>query len=157
MLASARFNSKTYAERASFMDSNGLECIYGVPLRIKPTISLNTLLFVVEMNNEKNQIEGVGLIRNMISETRHRVYADDNYNRYIYEGKYRITREEMEEYDKDMVAVLDIILFKGYTHIKRHSGITIIPQKLLECDRVRGINLTERMKQLFQDLKTRIT
>ena len=106
MLASARFNSKTYAERVVFMDSCRIDCIYGVPLKIKPGIPLNTLLFVVEMNNEKNQIEGIGLIRNMISETRHRVYADYNYNRYIYEGKYRITREEMEDYDKDIVDIL---------------------------------------------------
>jgi len=133
------------------MEERGLH--YGTPIKIKGSIQLNTLLFVVEMNNEKNRIEGVGLIRNMIDANPHFIYSDTNYNRYVYKGKYRITREEMEEHDNDMLCILELILFKGYTHVKRHCGITMIPPKLLECDRVRGLDLTERMKQLFKFLK----
>ena len=155
MIASARFNSKTYHERETYMASKKVECIYGVQVKVKPSVPLNTLLFVVEMNNEKNQIEGVGLIRNMISNVSHFIYEDNNYNRYVYEGQYRISREEMEEHDKDIVNVLDLILFKGYTHIKRHSGITIIPEKLLNCDRVRGMDISERIKQIFKCLKSK--
>lgn len=149
MLASTRFNSKTYQEYQEYKETKQIECIYGAPQKIKQSIPLNTLLFVVEMNNEKNQIEGVGLIRTMIETDRHFIYNDNNYNRYIYRGQYHITREEMQ-HDVDILNILELIVFKGYTHIKRHSGITIIPAKLLECDRVRGIDLTERMKQLFK-------
>ena len=126
MLASTRFNVKTFNERTRYMEEHNLPCIYGTPLQVKSSIPLNTLLFVIEMNNEKNQIEGVGLIRNMLT-THHCIYKDNNYNRYIYKGKYRITREMMEEHDYDMLIILELILFKGKSHIKRHSGITIIP------------------------------
>jgi len=145
MLASARFNSKTYAERGEYMDKKKILC-YGTQNKIKSSIPLNTLLFVIEMNNEKNQIMGVGLIRNMVSPDSHPIYEDNNYNRYTYTGSYRLSREEMDE---EIVAIFDTILFKGYTHIKRHSGITIIPPKLLYDDRVRGLNLTERVKEMF--------
>jgi hypothetical protein len=145
MLASARFNSKTYAEREEYMDKKKVLC-YGTQNKIKSSIPLNTLLFVIEMNNEKNQIMGVGLIRNMVSPDSHAIYEDNNYNRYTYTGTYRLSREEMDE---EIVSIFDTILFKGYTHIKRHSGITIIPPKLLYDDRVRGLNLTERVKEMF--------
>ena len=147
MLASARFNSKTFAEREEYMDKKKVMC-YGAQNKIKSSIPLNTLLFVIEMNNEKNQIMGVGLIRNMVSPDHHTIYEDNNYNRYVYTGNYRLTREQMEELDEEIVSIFDLILFKGYTHIKRHSGITIIPPKLLYDDRTRGLNLTERVKKM---------
>lgn len=150
MLASTRFNSKTLQERNKYLETHGLKCIYGTPIRIKTSVPLDKLLFVVEMNNETNQIEGVGLIRNFISCDNHSIYSDYNYNRYVYTGQYRVTREQMEKADKDVVDILDLILFKGYTHIKRHSGITMIPSKLLEDERTRGANLIERIREIFK-------
>lgn len=149
MLASARFNQKTYREREEFMRRNDIECIYGTKLRIKPQVLINQLLLVVEMNNEINKIMGIGLIRNMICDAQD-IYEDPNYNRFTYLGKYRITREQMEEQDPKIVEVFDLILFKGYTHIKRHSGITIIPPALLTCDRVENIDLIEKVKSMFK-------
>lgn len=151
MLASARFNQKTYREREEFMRRNNIECIYGTQLRIKPKVLLNQLLFVVEMNNETNKIMGIGLIRNMLCDPQD-IYEDPNYNRFTYMGKYRITREQMEEYDKKIVEIFDLILFKGYTHIKRHSGITIIPPALLTCERTEDIDLTEKVKSMFKTI-----
>ena len=151
MLASARFNFKTLAERDEYMAKKNIIC-YGTQIKVKSSIPLNTLLFVVEMNNEENQVVGIGLVRNMVSPDPHNIYTDPNYHRYVYTGSYRVTREQMEDYDEEMVRVFDLILFKGYTHIKRHSGITIIPPKLLDDDRTRGINLTNRVKEMFVDL-----
>jgi len=148
MLASARFNLKTFEERENYMNKTGIVC-YGSQNKIKSSIPLNTLLFVVEMNNEENQVMGVGLIRNMVSPDTHLIYKDNNYNRYIYTGNYRISREQMEELDQNTVFILDLILFKGYSHIKRHSGITIIPSKLLTDNRTRGVDLTSRIKDMF--------
>ena len=155
MLASTRFNSKTLQERNTYLETHGMKCIYGTPNRIKPSVPLDKLLFVVEMNNETNQIEGIGLIRNFVCDTRP-IYSDYNYNRYIYSGQYRVTREQMERTDKDVVDILDLILFKGYTHIKRHSGITMIPPKLLVDERTRGVNLTERIREIFKMQRKKI-
>jgi hypothetical protein len=104
------------------------------------------------MNNEKNQIEGVGAIRNKVDRKRHRVFSDYSYNRFTYRGNYRLTREQLKEADADMVAMLEMILFKGKSHAKRQCGITLISSKVLHGDRVRGCNLTERMKALFDSL-----
>ena len=151
MLASARFSEKTFREREEFMRRNNIECIYGTQLRIKPQVALNQLLLVVEMNNETNKIMGVGLIRNILCDPQD-IYDDPNYNRFTYMGKYRITREQMEEHDKKIVEIFDLILFKGYTHIKRHSGITIIPPALLSCDRVENIDLAKKVKSMFKTI-----
>lgn len=151
MLASARFNQKTFREREEFMRRNNIECIYGTQLKIKPKVALNQLLLVVEMNNEINKIMGIGLIRNILCDQQD-IYHDTNYNRFTYMGKYRITREQMEEHDKHIVEIFDLILFKGYTHIKRHSGITIIPPALLSCDRVENIDLTKKVKSMFKTI-----
>lgn len=148
MLASTRFNSKTFSEREEYTNKTKIMC-YGAQIKIKSSIPLNALLFVVEMNNEKNQVMGIGLIRNIVSPDAHFIYEDNNYNRYIYTGKYRLTREQIEELDEDILIILEIILFKGYTHIKRHSGITIIPSKLLTDDRTRGVDLTNKVKEMF--------
>jgi hypothetical protein len=43
-----------------------------------------------------------------------------------------------------------LILFKGYTHIKRHSGITIVPESLLTCDRVREMPLLPTIVSIFK-------
>ena len=151
MLASTRFDSKTFREREEYMKRKELTCIYGTPLKIKASLPLNTILLVVEMNNEKNQIEGIGVIRNMIEPEPHYIYKDKNYNRYIYKGKYRIPRDVIEEHDKDVLEILESVVFKGLSNIKRHSGITIISKKLLECDRARGADLTERVKHIFRE------
>ena len=150
MLASTRFNSKTYEENETYREKREIGCAYGTQNKIKTGVPLNTLLFIVEMNNEKNRIEGIGLIRNMISPDSHKIYSENNYNRYTYLGKYRITREQLEEMDKDLVDILELLLFKGYTHIKRHTGITIIPEKLLQCDRSRGMDFREKIKTMFR-------
>ena len=39
-------------------------CIYGSPSILSLQCPIDSLLFVVEMNNSSNQIEGIGLIRN---------------------------------------------------------------------------------------------
>lgn len=149
MLASTRFNVQTLFERDRYMEGKPF-IYYGAPKKIKKTIELNALLFVVEMNNDTNQIVAIGLIRNIISHEPHFIYENQNYHRYVYVGKYRITREEMEETDQDLVEIFELILFKGYAHIKRHSGITLVPPKLLVDDRVRGVNLLERVKKMFK-------
>jgi hypothetical protein len=39
-------------------------CIYGTPVKIKTSILPDTTLLVIEMNNTKNKIEGIGIIKN---------------------------------------------------------------------------------------------
>ena len=114
MLASTRFNSNTFAEFERYI--SGDEFHYCVPVKIKQTVPLNSLLFVAEMNNELNKIMAIGLIRN-IPGNRRRIYSDDNYNRYSYEGMARLHRDILEEIDNEFVEILDTILFKGFQNL----------------------------------------
>jgi hypothetical protein len=124
--------------------------MYCCPSELSPKIPYNTPLFVIEMNNQKNQIEGIGLIKNKYETNKYyKVHTDGNTNRYTYIGKYFIDRETLDDYNAELVYVLDEILFKGYTHSKRGSGITTIPEKVLKSEVCEGVNIKKDIKDIF--------
>jgi hypothetical protein len=128
----------------------GLQCIYAPPCRLSPTIDLNSPVFVIEMNNQINEIMGIGLIKNkLITDKVYKVQKDTNCNRYIYIGDYHISRELLEEYNPELVYILDEILFKGYTHSKRGSGLTKIPEKVLKLDICENIDIKKEIRKIF--------
>ena len=99
------------------------------------------------MNNSLNQIMGIGLIKNkLITDKVYKVQEDSNCNRYIYIGEYHISREVLDEYNPFLVYVLDEILFKGYTHSKRGSGLTKIPEKVLKLEICEGLDIKKEIK-----------
>ena len=63
-IVTTRFNNDTLETNYSYRRKYGYPCIYCCPSELSPKISYNTPLFVIEMNNQKNQIEGIGLIKN---------------------------------------------------------------------------------------------
>jgi len=130
---SSRFSTETWAENESYrMRRNLTGCIYGCPLRISHKIHINAFVYVIEMNNSTNHIEGVGVIRNYANiDQPPWIYTNNNYNRYIYKGEYRMDREAIVRYDPDLVEIIETICFKGKTHLKRGSGLTLVPKKLL--------------------------
>jgi hypothetical protein len=66
-IASTRFNKQTWDENCSYREKRKLPgCIYCSPLPLSSRISPNSLLFVIEMNNSRNKIEGIGLIHNYL-------------------------------------------------------------------------------------------
>ena len=91
------------------------------------------------MNNDKNKIMGIGLIKNNRDrKQRIRVYNNNpNYNRYIYHSKCRIEASEIKY--KKFLKVLEMITFKGSRHMKRGQGITCIPWKRFKKGRTRKI------------------
>lgn len=149
-LVSTRFDNFTWNENKEYREKNKYKCIYGAPQEFSPKIMINSIVFVVEMNNSINKIEGIGLIRNSIHKDKYyKIYSDGNYNRYIYKSNYHVSREEILRYNPNIVNILDNILFKGKTHLKRGSGFTTIPKKLLESDICDNMNLINEIKSLF--------
>lgn len=134
-ILSTRFNEKTWNENKDYREKQKVACIYGSPKPISDKIMVDSLLVMVEMNNSLNQIEGAGLIRNR-PKINKRVYEIGNYNRYTYQGKYHLSRSKIIEHNPSLVERLDAILFKGKTHMKRGSGFTKIPDKLLYQERI---------------------
>ena len=115
---------------------------------MSPKIPIGSLVFVVEMNNSTNQIEGIGLIRNDPKINRP-IYTIGNFNRYTYQGKYHINRDQILQKNPKLVECLDYILFKEKTHMKRGSGLTIIPEKLLKHRICEEMDIKGEIRDLF--------
>ena len=150
-VVTSRFNNETLETNYSYRVKKRFACMYCTPLELSPKIEYNTPLFVIEMNNSTNKIEGIGFIKNKPETSKyHKVHSDSNTNRYTYIGKYFMSREIIDEYNPPLVYLLDEILFKGYTHSKRGSGLTLLSEKLiLDSDICKGINVKKEIKQLF--------
>ena len=145
-----RYSNETWDASVRYREKKKFACIYAPPYRLADSIDINSPVFVIEMNNTKNQIMGIGLIKNkLVTDKVYKVQEDSNHNRYIYIGEYHISREVLDDYNPFLVYVLDEILFKGYTHSKRGSGLTKIPEKVLKLDVCEGINVKKEIKDVF--------
>jgi hypothetical protein len=149
-IACTRFNNTTYDENMCYRKKHNEPTIYGSTLKIRDIYSLGALIFIVEMNNEKNKIEGIGLIKNLlVCDKRHKIYDNNEYNRYIYRGKYWLSREQINEFNQVILEILDTILFKGKSHLKCRIGITIITEKLFTHWIYELKDLKNKIKDLF--------
>ena len=62
-----RFDNKTIEENKNWKKiNNEIGCIYGTPIKISEKILPGTNIIVIEMNNSKNIIEGIGIIQNKL-------------------------------------------------------------------------------------------
>lgn len=146
-----RFNNDTWNENCDYRSRYKIEgCIYCSPQQLSSKIHPNSSVFVVEMNNSTNKIQGIGLISNKIQFDRYyKVYEIGNYNRYTYKSDYRIDRDDLLKHLPDMVYILDYILFKEKTHLKRGSGMTQIPEKLLRHKKCGDTDIVNELKLVF--------
>ena len=150
-LLTSRFNNDTYATYKTYREQNYLKigCLYGCPNTISKHILPDSILFILEMNNSTNQIMGIGMLRNRPI-CGHKLYNNRNYNKYIYTGKYRIDREEMDEEEYNIIIrFFDKICFTGNTHMKRGQGLLSFPIKILyKCRNV--LDITEYISNMFK-------
>ena len=138
-LASTRFNNETLKQNMDYRlrvreKTNGSDLVayYGSLIKVHKKISIGAFMFVFEMNNELNRIEGISLVRNtLVLDKRHKIYTNEDYNRYIYRSIYWLSRDQISELDPELVETFDLLLFKGKTHMKRACGITVLNEKLL--------------------------
>lgn len=173
-LVVSRFNNEHLEMNRCFRNKHNIGCIYGTPLTLNQ-FNLGEVVFVIEMNINTNQVEGVGLILNIVKTgPQYNMYGDYNYNRYVYCGKYRIDRTDMEDltliarhYTEDLenprreetvnlLEVLDNLLFKGKSHMKRGSYFSRITDKLLLRRGVTCKKMQDAIIQAFVD-KFKIT
>ena len=149
-IACTRFNCKTYKENTDYRIKNGEQVIYGSAFKIRDMYSPGSLIFVAEMNNETNKIEGIGFIKNLlIADKNYKIYDDNFYNRYIYRGKYWLSRTQLNELDREICEIFDNILFKGKSHLKRMSGITVLTDKLFTNWNYELCDLKNQVKNAF--------
>ena len=64
-LVTSRFTNDTLETNRNYKQKKNIAgCIYGSPQEMSPKIMYDSLVFVIEMNNDTDKIEGIGLIRN---------------------------------------------------------------------------------------------
>lgn len=150
-LVVSRFSEETLECNKKFREKTGIGCLYGTPLTMTQ-FNPAEVVFVVEMNNSANRVEGIGLVLNIVKTgPQYNMYSDYNHNRYVYCGKYRLDREDLEDLmiAKNLPAhnepnttpevieqirildILDNVLFKGKSHMKRGVYLSRITDKLI--------------------------
>jgi hypothetical protein len=103
---------------------------------------------MLEMNNDKNIIMGISMLRNHPFYNKFSIYENNNFNRYIYIGKYHILREEMTEEEKTIMCVFDILCFTGNTHLKRGANLKQFPLAMLYRCR-KKMDLVQFIRNMF--------
>jgi hypothetical protein len=150
-LATTRFNNFTWEENCKMRQTNPVaKCIYATPIQIASRITLDSNVFVLEMNNEKDKILGIGLVKNHPVVGKYAVHSIPNYNRFVYIGKWRIDREDMSPYELNILRLLEAVCFRGTNHCKRGQGITALPIKLQYKASILGLNLLDSICDMFK-------
>ena len=149
-LLTTRFNDTTWNENKYYRSTHpGINCIYCSPSQITESVPIDTVMFILEMNNDKNKIIGVGMVRNHPHIHRYTVYSNGNYNRYVFIGKQRIDRDDMNEEEDRIMKVFDILCFTGNKHMKRGNGLQLFPVEMLyRCSKL--IDLVQFICDMFK-------
>jgi hypothetical protein len=153
-IATTSFNIETYSQYKHYKKKTNIEgCLYGTPIKIKDSIPLDSYIYIIEMNNSTNKIVGIGLIKNKnLLSKYYRIYENQDYNRYTYRGKYWIDTSTITDiYFQKVINVLETLLFKGATHLKRGQGITELPKWILYNKS--NFNFVDCMNKLFEKYK----
>lgn len=129
-ITTTRYNNKTYIENQTFRRKYNYQgCVYNVPREMPNYIPFKAKVFVLEMNNDENIIMGIGYLYNKPYTKKYlKIHKDMNYNRYSYVSKYRIDRDSMTERQIEKLRIIEELVFKGKTHLKRGQGITSMTQ-----------------------------
>ena len=151
-IVSTRFSNETLGQNSIYRAKHNC-CVYGSPQEMSPKILPDSLVFVIEMNNDTNQIEGVGLMYNRpLLDKYYKIYSDGNYNRYVFKSKYHVSRDVLQRFNPRIVESLDYVLFKEKTHLKRGAGFVTVPNQLLFHKKCANLNILKEFKTVFASL-----
>lgn len=147
----SRFNNQTWQENINYREKQkNIDCIYCSPEPISLSVPNDSIMFILEMNNDIDKIIGIGMVRNKPICGKYFVYDNGNYNRYVYIGKNRIPREEMTAEEDEIMKVFDILCFTGNRHMKRGQGIKKFPVEMLyRCSQ--KLDLVDFIRKMFKD------
>jgi hypothetical protein len=153
-IVTTRFNNETWHENTRFRERNKVECVYCSPKMNTTAIPIDSLMFVLEMNNSTNKIMGIGLVRNHPKTNYSSVYSNNNFNRYVYVGKLRIDRSTMSEEEEKIMQAFDILCFTGNKHMKRGHGMTAFPPNMLARCARNKMDLVDYVTNMFRIRKS---
>ena len=129
----AHFNNETLQQNNDWkIKKHWKGSIYGFQRSLPKKIPYESYLYIIEMNNEKNEIAGIGFIKNEYhSEWRTMIYNKcHDYNRYILKSSYHRNRKYLLANNPKMILFLEKILFTGCGHLKRTNNFTLSLDKI---------------------------
>lgn len=174
-ICTTRFSSETLQQNCAWRRRHQKmdQCVYGSPIPMKHAIRENAWMIVLEMQNDANKIAGIGIVKNspnlpnvpipnpqnrgngnnskggVDSTLKPAVYSCGNYNRFIYQGAYRIdllsNEIELTREEQLVIKMLELALFYGPNHSKRGKGICELPKHVASL-----YDFKECLKQLVQ-------
>ena len=149
-IMTSRFNAATWRENCSYRSQYPkFGCIYCSPCPVSDRVPLDSIMFVLEMNNDENRIMGIGTVKNHPRVNGLFVYENANYNRYQFYGKHRIDRSDMVGDEEAVTCAFDILCFTGNSHQKRGQGLKVFPLEMLfRCMQV--IDLVDFILNMFK-------
>jgi len=157
MICVTRFNNKTWDELNIYKRTNNINnFVYNSPSRLKDQVGINYNFMLFEMNNDTNKIMGISVVKNKPIMRAHEIYSDNNYNRFTFESIYRIDSSELSEIEKEKVETIEKMVFKGKTHLKRGSGITVCGCKSFDIHSVNKKEITKFFQQMFKERNNNI-
>jgi hypothetical protein len=126
IIGTTRFTNITWEQNKQWKIKRNHEgSLYGFSIEMPTSINYKDYIFIIDMNNDKNCIEGIGLIQNVSDDNnRTRIYDDKNYNRYVFKSKYYVEKEKIK--DQKTLLFLEQILFTTQKHMKRGLGVTVL-------------------------------
>ena len=168
-ICTTRFNTETLQQNFAWRRRHQKldECVYGSPIPVKHAVRGSAWMIVLEMQNDANKIVGIGLVKNSPNlpivpivpivpipkcggvALKPSVYNCGNYNRFIYQGAYRIdllsNELELTREEQLVIKILELALFYGPHHSKRGKGICELPKHVASL-----YDFKECLKQLVQ-------
>ncbi len=163
-VCTTRFNTETLQQNCEWRRRHQKmdQCVYGSPIPLKHAVRENAWMIVLEMQNDVNKIAGIGLVKNSPNlpdvpilhncnsgALKPSVYKCGNYNRFIYQGAYRIdllsNEIELTREEHLVIKMLELALFYGPNHSKRGKGICELPKHVSSL-----YDFKECLKQLVQ-------
>lgn len=138
-IGTSKFTTQTYKENIKWKKQNN-KSNYTVTTLMTPIcdkIQTDKGVFILEMNNETNEIEGIGIVKNFpvrCEDHGVKIYDNDYFNSYIYHGKYHISRKKiLDRGDWKVLMYLEHLVFKGSKHLKRgwnHSCFSLKKERI---------------------------
>ena len=147
-----RYNNATLLANRTFLEKSGkYKCVYSSPSEISDKIPTGSKCVVLEMNNDTNQIIGIGLIEKTECKKKLWIQEWGNYNRVHYTGYFRMDRSVLDNDIREttIMKLLDILCFKGSGHLKRGKGLTMFPVSYLYSYFEKGVDIELEIREMF--------
>lgn len=152
-LFTTRFNDETYLQNRKFCKKYNKKSLYCNPHPLPPNIPSGSTVFVIEMNNSKDKITGIGKIKNHLKYNVYNVYEEEFYNQHHFEGEERVDSDEFSESEKVFIQSLEQQCFFGRGHLKRGHRMLSFPHMKLGTCMKNGLDIIGTIEEIFQNRK----